>query len=64
MNDADKIIKHIDGLVENLNWLYKEYKREEKKNIKAGLCKALRGCAFGLTQDFNELVKCEDEVAE
>lgn len=58
----EKLIKHIDELIENFNAMYKEYKREENPNIKAGLRKVLMNGAFWIAKDFNELEKCLGEV--
>lgn len=62
MTEEEKLIKHIDESIENFNAMYKEYKREENPNIKAGLRKVLMNGAFWIARDFNELEKCLCEV--
>ena len=64
MTEAEKLIKHIDKSIENFNVLYKEYKREENPNIKAGLRKVLMNGAFWIAKDFNELEETLSEVEE
>ena len=64
MTEEEKLIKHIDMLIETLNELHKDYRNTIviDNNQKRRLCRILAGCAFGLAQDFNELEKCLGEV--
>jgi len=66
MTEEEKLIKHIDMLIETFNEVYKLYRNTVviDNNQKKRLCRVLMGGAFGLAQDFNELEKCLDEVAE
>ena len=66
MTEEEKLIKHIDMLIETFNEAYKEYRNTVviDNNQKKRLCRVLVGCAFGLAQDFNELGKILSEVAE
>lgn len=64
MTEEEKLIKHIDMLIETFNEAYKEYRNTAviDNNQKKCLCRVLVGCAFGLAQDFNELGKILCEV--
>jgi hypothetical protein len=64
MTEEEKLIKHIDMLIETFNEVYKEYRNTAviDNNQKKSLCRVLVGCAFGLAQDFNELGKILCEV--
>jgi hypothetical protein len=64
MTVEEKLIKHINMLIETFNEVYKEYRNTIviDNNQKKRLCRVLFGCAFGLAQDFNELEKILGEV--
>ena len=57
MTEREKLISHTDRLIMELYYLYKEYRSailyNEDGNEK--MCQVLRGGAFGLAQNFNEL---------
>jgi len=57
MTEREKLIIHTDRLIMELYCLYKEYRStilyNEDGNEK--MCQVLRGGAFGLAQNFNEL---------
>ena len=64
MTEEEKLISHIDMLIETFNEAYRDYRKKVviDKNEKKCLCRVLVGCAFGLAQDFNELEKILSEV--
>ena len=64
MTEEEKLISHIDMLIETFNEAYRDYRKKVviDKNEKKSLCRVLVGCTFGLAQDFNELEKILSEV--
>ena len=64
MTEREKLINHTDRLIMELYCLYKEYRSailyNEDGNEK--MCQVLRGGAFGLAQNFNELEKAENKI--
>ena len=64
MTDEEKLINHIDGLIEAFNDIYKDLRTNVtlRNADRKRLCNALIGCSFGLAQDFNELEKSLSEV--
>ncbi len=65
MTEQEKLIKHIDDLIDTFRFLYRDYRCSKvlAEYERKRLCQALMGCAFGLAQDFNELerMKTYDE---
>jgi hypothetical protein len=66
MTEQEKLIKHIDKSMETLNDLYNDYRLAAEHDgwEQSVILGSLRNLAFSLAQDFNELEKCLDEVAE
>ena len=66
MTEREKLIKHIDKSMETLNDLYNDYRLAAEHDgwEQSVILGSLRNLAFSLAQDFNELEKCLDEVAE
>jgi len=66
MTKEEKLIKHIDKSMETLNDLYNDYRLAAEHDgwEQSVILGSLRNLAFSLAQDFNELEKCLDEVAE
>ena len=64
MTEEEKLIKHIDMLIEAFNEVYKEYRNTVviDNNQKKRLCRVLVGGAFWIAKDFNELEKILCEV--
>ena len=66
MTEQEKLIKHIEKSMETLNDLYNDYRLAVEHDgwEQSVILDSLRNLAFSLAQDFNELEKCLDEVAE
>jgi hypothetical protein len=66
MTEQEKLIKHIEKSMETLNDLYNDYRLAAEHDgwEQSVILGSLRNLAFSLAQDFNELEKCLDEVAE
>lgn len=67
MTEEEKLIKHIDMLINAFNDTYKDYRKSliANEGCKRLWCRVLAGCAFGLAKDFSELEKLHDsEVGE
>ena len=66
MTEEEKLIKHIDMMIDTCNEVYKEYRNTVAidNNKKKCLCRVLVGGAFEIAKDFNELGKILSEVAE
>lgn len=60
MTDQEKLIDHVDDLINSFNDIYRDFRQTtaQDKKQKKFLCRVLMGGAFGIAQDFNEIEKC------
>lgn len=66
MTDQEKLIDHVDELINSFNDIYRDFRQTtaQDKKQKMFLCRVLMGGAFGIAQDFNEISKCLESDTE